>query len=171
MSGKLIEVAFVVDDMAEAIARWTTTFGVGPFFTGIFDVPDQTYRGQLAPARMEVAFSFTNGALLELIQPLDTGDNIFSEAGPGFHHLMFELPDHDAEVARYAAQGYPVVQSGSFGGSPFSIIDTRTATGAYTEIMAFNAGVQRLYSRMKAESEAWDGISEPRRNLFTALAA
>ena len=169
MTGKLIEVAFVVDDMDAAIARWTAGFEVGPFFTGIFEVPDQSYRGRSAPGKMDVAFSFSNGALIELIQPLGDPANIFSEAGPGFNHLMFELEDHDAEVARYAAQGYPVVQSGTFGGNPFSIVDTRAATGAFTEIMAFNEGVRRLYNRMKAECEAWDGHGEPRRDLFAAL--
>jgi catechol 2,3-dioxygenase-like lactoylglutathione lyase family enzyme len=170
MTGKLIEVAFVVDDMDTAIARWTQGFGVGPFFSGIFEVPGQVYRGRIAPAKMNVAFSFTNGALIELIQPLGDRSNIFSEAGPGFHHLMFELDDHDAEVARYAEQGYPVVQSGNFGGSSFSIIDTRAATGAFTEVMAFSDGVKRLYNRMKAASKAWDGQSKPRRDLFAALA-
>ncbi|MDP3676327.1 MAG: VOC family protein [Novosphingobium sp.] len=171
MARKLIEVAFVVDDMNAAIERWVKGFGVGPFHTGIFEVPEQNYRGTVSPALMDVAFSFSNGALVELIQPLAGTPCIFSEAGPGFHHLMFEVADHDAEVARYAAEGYPVVQSGSFGGNPFSIIDTRAANGAYTEIMAFGEGVQRLYTRMKDAAAAWDGTTEPKRDLFAALAA
>jgi catechol 2,3-dioxygenase-like lactoylglutathione lyase family enzyme len=171
MTRKLIEVAFVVDDMDAAIDRWVKGFGVGPFYSGIYEVAGQNYRGTVSPARMEVAFSFSNGALVELIQPLAETPCIFSEAGPGFHHLMFEVPDHDAEVARFAAQGYQVVQSGSFGGNPFSIVDTRTANGAYTEIMAFSEGVQRLYTRMADAAAAWDGKTDPRRDLFAALAA
>jgi catechol 2,3-dioxygenase-like lactoylglutathione lyase family enzyme len=170
MARKLIEIAFVVDDMDAAIERWVKGFGVGPFYTGVYEVPAQNYRGTVSPTRMDVAFSFSNGALIELIQPLGDTPCIFSEAGPGFHHLMFEVPDHDAEVARYAAEGYAVVQSGSFGGNPFSIIDTRAANGAYTEIMAFGAGLQRLYECMKEAAASWDGHTDPKRDLFAALA-
>jgi len=169
MAGKLIEVAFVVEDMGEAIDRWVRGFGVGPFFTGTFDIPEQNYRGTIAPTKMDIAFSFSNGALVELIQPLSNTRCVFCDAGPGFHHLMFEVQDHDAEIAHFAAEGYSVVQTGNFGGNPYSIVDTRAATGAFTEVMAFGEGLRNLYQQMKAASEQWDGRGERRRDLFAAL--
>ena len=171
MSGKLIEIAYVVDDLAGAIEHWTADLGVGPFFTGTYDVPDQEYRGTPAPARMQIGFAVSNGVLIELIEPLPGKPNIFSEAGPGFHHIMFEIFDHDAEVARLRAEGFEVIQSGNFAGTPFSILDTREATGCYTEVMPFGSGLQKLWQRLNEASEGWDGQSEPVRDLFAALAA
>jgi hypothetical protein len=166
MSGKLIEIAYVVEDLGSAIEHWTSDMGVGPFFTGIYDIPDQIYRGEPVPTRMNIAFAMSNGVLLELIQPLSGGGCIFSEAGPGFHHIMFELADHDAEVARLEARGFEVVQSGSFAGSAYSIVDTRSATGCFTEVMACGPGLQGLIARLRQASEAWDGKTEPVRSLF-----
>lgn len=169
MASKLIEVAFVVEDLSVAIAHWTRTFRVGPFFAGVFEVPDQRYRGRPAPGRTKVAFSFTNGALIELIEPLSGPNCVFAEAlarsGPGFHHMLFETSDHDAEVAHYQALGFHVVQSGTFAGSQFSIVDTRDSNGGYIEIMPFGEGLQNLYAQMRAANESWDGYSDPERAL------
>lgn len=171
MNGKLIEVAYVVEDLAGAIEHWASDLGVGPFFTGIYDVAEQEYRGAKCPARMNIGFGISNGVLIELIQPLSGNPNVFSEAGPGFHHIMFEISDHDAEVARLRAEGFEVVQSGSFGGTSFSIFDTRAATGSYTEVMPFGPGLQKLWQCLKDASDGWDGQSEPVRDLFAELAA
>lgn len=170
MASKLIEVAYVVDDMDRAVAHWTGNYGVGPFFTGLFEVPDQSYRGTPAPGRMMVSFGYSNGALVELIQPLDDGPSVYHEVleatGPGPHHVMFRIDDHDAEVARYKARGFEVVQSGRFGTSDFSMVDTRRETGSFTEIMAFGEALNALYERIKTASEEWDGVTEPQRKLF-----
>lgn len=172
MSSRLIEAAFVVSDLKQAIAEWTGGFGVGPFFVAEFHTTEQHYRGMPTPKRSLIGFGYTNGVLIELIQPLDGPPCVFSEAlerlGPSFHHHLYEVPDHDVEVTRLTALGFEVVQAGQFAGTPFSIVDTRRVTGAYTEVMAFHAGLRGLYERVRSASEAWDGISEPERALNPA---
>src|SRR5690606_1258129 len=91
--GSILELCQVTDDMDAAIAHWTGLFGAGPFY--VFDVPampGQTHRGQPSSIDLRIAFGFSGGLLIELLQQTNDAPSVFREMieskGPGFHHLM-----------------------------------------------------------------------------------
>src|ERR1700712_581281 len=92
-TGSIIELAHVVADMDAAIAHWTGTLKAGPFFVGEMRFPEgHRYRGEPAMLAIRVAFGFSGGLLIELVQPLDGDRSVFAELlaarGPGYHHMM-----------------------------------------------------------------------------------
>ena len=166
---KLIEVAYVVEDMDAAIDRWLNDLDVGPWFTGIFDVPEMNYRGNVFASRIKVGFAMSNSIMIELMQQLDGHPSTFSELGPGFNHLMFQVADRDAEIARYAQRGCEVAMSGRVGEGGFAMIDARAATGGYIEVATYGGFLKDMYEMLEGACRSWDGLTEPRRDLFAAL--
>ena len=64
------QIAYVVDDLDAAIARWVEVVRAGPFFridgASIADVP---YRGQPVEAQLSLAIGNSGGVQIELIAP------------------------------------------------------------------------------------------------------
>ena len=102
----------------------------------MFDVPvlpGQTYYGNPTQVSMRVAFSFSGGVLIELLQQTNDGTSLFrdflTERGEGLHHVMPRC-DYDKGVARLSAAGHKVAFAGTMpGGERFCLFDTRAATG------------------------------------------
>ena len=80
---------------------------------------------------MRIALTTLNGWILELVESV-AGPNIYEEFlashSEGIHHLMTIVEDFDAEVARFQALGYELIQSGrgygASGDGGFTYFDT-----------------------------------------------
>jgi hypothetical protein len=170
----VMELCHVVEDMDEAIAHWTQVIGAGPFF--VFDVPampGQQHRGQPSEINLRIAFGFSGGLLIELLQQLNDAPSVFREVldtnGPGYHHIMLR-EDFDKGRARIEAAGYEMAFFGNLpGGERFGLFDTRAGNGGFIELMDLT---DISYGPMKILYEAhrtWDGVTEPKRDFFKAL--
>jgi hypothetical protein len=168
--GSVLELCQVVADLGPALAHWTGTIGAGPFF--VFDVPvlpGQLYRGAPTAVSMTVAFGFSGGLLIELLQQTSDGPSVFREmldaSGPGYHHVMLR-GDYDANFARLAAKGHAVAFSGQMpSGERFCLFDTRSADGAYVELMDISPAMAQSLARMHRAHLGWDGVTDPVRGL------
>jgi hypothetical protein len=87
----IIQMAYVVPDIRQAIRAWVDKMGVGPWFvldhfTGI----DPKYRGGESKADVALAMSFAGHMNIELIQPNNDAPSVYREGiekrGYGFHH-------------------------------------------------------------------------------------
>ena len=77
----VIQMAYVVADLQQAIAQWSTLLRVGPWFvlehfTGV----DPVYRGQPSRADVAIAMSFAGHMNIELIQPNNDAPSVYREA-------------------------------------------------------------------------------------------
>lgn len=168
--GTILELCQVVSDMDRALDHWVGTIGAGPFF--VFDVPvlpGQCYRGAPTEVSMRVAFGFSGGLLIELLQQTNDGPSVFREMldarGDGYHHVMLRVP-YDDGVARLSGQGHEIVFSGRMpGGERFCLFDTRAADGGYIELMEFSPQMEESLRRMHRAHLAWDGSTEPVRGM------
>jgi len=114
--------------------------GAGHFF--LCDVPvlpGQIYRSAPTQVAMRVAFGFSGGLLIELLQQTNEGESVFTEMldahGEGYHHVMLRIPYNDG-VERLSGEGYDMVFSGTMpGGERFALFDTRAGNGGYIELM------------------------------------
>ena len=174
-SGTVLELCQVVKDIDAALDHWTNTIGAGPFF--VFDVPvlpGQRYRGQPTEVSMRVAFGFSGGLLIELLQQTNDTPSVFTEMldarGHGYHHVMLRVP-YDEGFARLTERGHAVAFSGAMpSGERFSLFDTRSADGSYIELMEISPAMEQSLERMHRAHLAWDGKTDPVRGM-DALAA
>ncbi len=168
--GAVLELCQVVADLEPALDHWTATIGAGPFF--VFDVPvlpGQLYRGAPTEVSMRVAFGFSGGLLIELLQQTNDGPSIFKEmleaSGNGYHHVMLHGP-YDENFARLSAKGHAVAYSGQMpGGERFCLFDTQAVDGAFVELMETSPAMEESLARMHRAHMAWDGVTDPVRGL------
>jgi hypothetical protein len=169
-NGSILELCQIVRDIDKAVAHWTQVLGAGPFF--VFDVPvlpGQVYRGAPTEVSMRVAFGFSGGLLIELLQQTSPGASVFTEMldnkGEGYHHVMMR-GDYDAGVARLSGQGFDMAFSGQMpSGERFCLFDTRVGNGGYVELMELSPAMEESLQRMHRAHLAWDGTSNPARTM------
>ena len=112
------QVAVVVRDLDAAMERYWTQLGIGPwdiYTYGPHRMPTMTFRGHDQPYVMKLALAAVGRTQYELIEPVQgptTYHEFLERRGEGLHHLGYHVADIDAEIARMAALGYPLLQSG-----------------------------------------------------------
>ena len=159
---KLIQNAYVVNDIDAAITRWHALWGLGPFFVRRHIVMQQVmYRG--APSSIDISAVYVQAGpvQVELVQQHCTTASAFRDMFPagqeGFHHVAVLPDDYDRTLADYAALGYPVateVRTASGRGAAF--IDTRPLLGHMVEVYIPGDGIQNLYRSVAAAAASWD---------------
>jgi methylmalonyl-CoA/ethylmalonyl-CoA epimerase len=141
------QVALVVEDLDEAVRRYWTLCGVGPWRIYTYQPPlvkDMMYRGRRHDYRMRLALAQMGDLMLELIQPL-CDDNVYTEhlraKGPGLHHVGIVVPSVEEAVAEAARGGLRVLQSGrgyGLGGDgAYAYMDTEALLGMIVEFIEF----------------------------------
>jgi hypothetical protein len=166
--GSIIELCHVVADMQAALKHWTQVQGAGPFFVGDMHIAEHRYRGERAPLAIKVAFGFSGGLLIELIEPLPGDSSVFTEVlnkrGPGYHHVMLRM-DFDEGCKRLKAAGHAVaLESMTPMGERCVLFDTQDENGGFIELMDLHIGFGKLTEAMSHAHEGWDG-SAPQRSL------
>jgi hypothetical protein len=159
---RLIQNAYVVNDIDTAIARWHGLWGLGPFFVRRHIVMHQvTYRGAASTIDISAVYVQAGPIQVELVQQHCTSPSAFRDmfaAGQeGFHHVAAIPDDYDRTLADYAALGYPVateVRTASGRGAAF--IDTRPMLGHMVEIYIPGDGIHQLYRSVAAAAASWD---------------
>ena len=122
MIGPVRQIASLVSDLDEAMARYSSLHRIGPWFASDpMPTARSTYRGRPAPVRIRAASAYSDELEIELIQPLDEEPSIYREAieriGFGLHHVCYHSDDLEADLGGFLAGGYELVQEfyvGSF---------------------------------------------------------
>lgn len=160
---QVIQNAYVVNDVDEAIARWHALWGLGPFFVRRhIAMPHVVYRG--APAQIDISAVYVQAGpvQVELVQQHCDSPSAFRDMYPagseGFHHVAVQPQDYRQLLDHYAACGFAVAtELRTAGGRGAAFVDTRPLLGHMTEVYLSAAGTLALY-RMVAEAAAhWDG--------------
>jgi hypothetical protein len=170
LSGTVMQNAFVVEDLDGAMAHWTGTMGVGPFFVmERVAFGDVWFRG--APMQgldLTVAIAYWGDLQIELIRQNCRTPSIYTEfaasRGTGMHHMgvLSESLDHD--LARLAAHGIEPVQHGATAtGLRFAYVATDRHPGGMIELIQNGPDVAKAFGRMRAVAATWDGTNPIRR--------
>ena len=122
----IYQMAFLVDDLETACARWAASTGAGPFFRfDPFSFIAPRYRGQEAEPGIAIALGFSGGLCVELMVRHGTTPSVFDGAKiDQLHHVARLTDDIDATLAGYRAQDVEVPFEARF------YPDTRMASGA-----------------------------------------
>lgn len=168
--GTILELCHVTGDLDAALEYWSGALQAGPFF--VFDVPvlpGQLYYGRPTEVSMRVAFGFSGGMLIELLQQTNDGASPFrdflNDRGEGLHHVMLRC-DFDAGHARLSRSGHEVAYEGCMPtGERFCLFDTRASNGAYVELMELSASMTASLTLMEKAHAKWDGVTDPVRPI------
>ncbi len=159
---KIVQIAYVVNDIEEAARRWTKTFGVGPFFVlKSPQVGNPLYRGRPGKVDFSAALAQAGDLHVELIEQHCDSPSCYRDLIPkgkeGFHHVAVIVENYDKEVARYEALGCPVAASGEFGPLRFCYVDASATMNGMVEVLEDLPFIRNYFDRIRQASENWDG--------------
>lgn len=165
---KIVQIAYVVNDIEEATRRWTKTFGVGPFYVlRRPEVGNPLYRGKPGKVDFSAALAQAGDLHVELIEQHCDSPSCYRDLIPkgreGFHHVAVIVENYEMEVARYQSLGFPVAASGVFGPLKFCYVDTSPATSGMVEVLEDLPFIRNYFARIRKAAERWDG-SDPIRD-------
>lgn len=169
---RLLQTAFIVDDLESACLRWVETTGIGPFLIVPHVILEEfSYRGTPGKALdFSVAIAQGGGVQVELIQQHCDNPSAYrdliAKGDRGFHHIGLYPDDYDATYAFYAEQGHVPAIEGVFGDKRFVYFDTSAAIGCMVELIEQNPIQSDLFARVEAAARDWDGITAPIRPGF-----
>lgn len=167
--GGIIQTAFIVPDIREAIALWIRDLKAGPFFfLERWKGDHPVYRGQPSQAEVAIAMGFAGHMQIELIQPLDDNPSVYKETielrGFGFHHVGIACADVDADSRDYQARGYHEAFRAAVptGGEVVYLDNGTGAQLGFIELLPVTPGMDSTFTRFWEASRGWDGTDSVR---------
>jgi len=161
--GAIVQFAYVVADIDQAMAQYTSRMGVGPWFVrGPFNPPAGIYRGEPTDVLLTLARTFVGNVMVELVAQLDDKPSVYMETvqrqGYGFHHWGIGTRTIDEDCDRYRALGYEVAFSDERPtGGQVVYFDTTKDLAGMTELIEMTPTHEATYARMWRACRDWDG--------------
>jgi hypothetical protein len=162
--GGPVQLAYAVDDVSEAAARWVAD-GVGPFFVRAhIPVRNARLRGTPAAFDHSSAYAQWGSVMVELIHQHGGGDDPIVRTS-GLHHVAFFVDDFAVASAALVDAGIPeAMYAETSDGTQFAFHDARAERGHYVEIYERTERLRRFYEMVREVSIGWDG-THPIRDL------
>jgi Glyoxalase/Bleomycin resistance protein/Dioxygenase superfamily len=167
--GHIVQMAYVVADMHEAIDWWIKDTKTGPWFLlESFLAPDHVYRGHKSTADVKIAMAFAGNLCIELIQPCDDHPSVYKEiidrSGYGFHHTGVACADVEAEIAAYEKRGYAMAFKARVPtGGTVAYMDNGRNDPGFLELIPATPGMDEMFTKYWRASLDWDGRDPIRR--------
>lgn len=161
LPGPLCQNAFIVADIEAAIAHWTGTLGIGPFFKfPPLEFTEGTLHGKPHLPRFKAAVAYSGDLIIELIEP--EGPSIFQEyleaGGQGVHHNCVMTDDLDSLVSALHAKGGETVQTqATADGSVMAYVQMPAPEPVIIEVAQLTEGPRELFKAIRAAAARWDG--------------
>lgn len=159
----IIQMAYVVKDIHQAIDHWVKKLKVGPWFildhfTGI----NPKYRGGESRADVALAMGFSGHMNIELIQPHNDAPSVYQElidrSGYGFHHWGVATSNFDRDLEKYRSAGHEVAFICAVpSGGRVAYMDTTRELPGFVELIELGGAFDPVFSRFYRESIGWDG--------------
>ena len=168
--GPVMQLAFTPRDFDAAVAHWTKTMGVGPFFyIDHAPIENVVFRGAPSNVDFGLAISSWGDIQIELIRQHNNAPSIYNSApwareGNALHHVCLMTDDiRKAENAVDAGGGDIVVRLDVVGGGRAIYADMGGGEGL-VEVLEPGPGGAALFDQMRAAAAEWDG-ADPFRPL------
>lgn len=164
--GGLIQLGFVVEDLAAAMAEFTERMSAGPWFViRNFAGVNPVYRGSPALALCDIALGFSGHMQIELIQQMDEHPSVYREKPPetrfGFHHFGIAARDFDAAADSYRKAGHQEAFTAAVpSGGRVVYFDPGGAMPGMIELIEADDGLDQMFGAIYQASVGWDG-SDP----------
>lgn len=165
---QVVQTAFIVPDIRDAIATYVRTMKVGPWFLiEKFTPGEAVYRGKSSSVVISVAFAFRGPAMFELIEQHDQSPSVFREhiakRGYGLHHLGIMTEAYD-ELLSSMGTTFECVFSARTTGR-LAMLETADLPHL-VEILELDPRRRQFFSDVAVQAAQWDGI-DPVRRAYT----
>lgn len=162
--GRPIQVAYVVDDAAEAAERFSRLHGAGPFLVRPhIPVTDVVHRGVPGSFDHTSAYGQWGPVMVELVQQHDDRPSavrdMYAPGEGGLHHVAMFCASLDDELARW---GDRVAMTALASTTRFAFVDHRDTLGHFVELYEPTEHLRRFYSRIAELAQGWDGADPVR---------
>ena len=158
--GVIYQNCYIVDNLDQALAAWTTNIGAGPFFVQRDLKLEIEYRGKPSPIHIDLAIGQAGAVHIELIEVHSKNPTVYTDLRPkghgGFHHVGLLAKDFEGAIAAYRKAGFEVGMKGMFGQTPFAYIDTCSSLGFFTEFHEDTPEIRGMFKRIAAAQIGWD---------------
>jgi catechol 2,3-dioxygenase-like lactoylglutathione lyase family enzyme len=158
--GPVGQIGYVVNDLEAAVTRWHATTGIGPWT--VFErlqLEQFVYEGADSPVELSIAFAYSAGVQIELIQQHNDAPSMYLELldtyGEGAQHICFYPRDYDRAIDAAVEQGMTVGQHGALWGIRFAYL--RGDAGRVIEFGDLPPAIREGRDRAIAATAEWDG--------------
>ena len=159
----IVQNAYVVNDLRQAIERWSTTLGLGPFFVLENITLDCMSRGKPTAIDVSAAFVQSGSLNIELLQQLNDAPSmirdVYRSGEEGFHHVCIFTDNYDDEVERYRKAGCELALEQDLGAYRTGFINAVNTLGYMIELVDDVPEMRATYKKVKQAAEAWDGTN------------
>lgn len=165
--GPIVQQGYVVGDVVESAMLWAERMGVGPFYVVEQHIEKCSYRGKPGTANFRSALSSWRDFMIELVEPLDSGDNWNSyslKRNPErVNHHAALVPDIDAVLKDLKLERY-VVYTADIPGLRFAYLEEYLPDGTALELMQAKDSTWLEFSNaLQAVCRGWDGTRPVRK--------
>jgi len=159
--GGILQIGYTVADIEKAMASYLDKMKIGPWFVRTIAPKQALYRGKPTELRLTIALAFSGHVMHELIQQLNDVPSVYRELidkrGYGFHHWGVPSTQFDRDCEAYCRRGFQVALADTTPGSRVTYFDCPGDLPGMVEIIEMDEARERRYTKMYAESLAWDG--------------
>lgn len=167
--GPIRQIAYVVEDLDDAMRRWATQLGVGPWTVYRNTALQGVYRGRETAVKMHVGLSYQDQMQIELIQPLSRTPSPYQDesgrARVGMHHMAWITQDFDAEVQRAQARGLRLVFAAGNEAVRVAYLESAEEAGPLFEFIAATPPVLEGFAAGLQATREWDGVQHPLQSI------
>jgi hypothetical protein len=160
--GRIVQVAYAVDDVDTAARTFADRVGAGPFFVRRhIELAAASHACEPAAFDHSSAYGQWGSVQVELVQvhaahPAGLSEIVLHPSG--IHHVAWFVADFDAEQRRLDALGWPeVLDARTAGGLRFAFHDARTQLGHLVEIYEPSDRLLAFYASIAAAAVGWTG--------------
>lgn len=168
--GPVMQIAYVTENLESALAFWTQTMGVGPFFLRQHVKFDRVLvRGEPSRPDFSMALAYWGNIQIELIEQHDTSPSIYADwraAGlQGVQHLCVMVDDMVSTRTLAQQRGGSIVQEVFMpGGAGEAIyVDFGGGPGTMIEYLQLKPELSAGFDAMRLAAADWDGQDPIRR--------
>lgn len=140
--GPIKQVAYVVNNLDEAIDNWHSQFGITPFAVVRECSPfnGATYRGKpMGEVVLNLGFAYIGDIQLELIEQVNDTPSIYREALEGgahsLHHYCVAVEDYESAYKHASENGFTTVVDNNGG---MAYMESDKIPGLILEIIPWN---------------------------------
>lgn len=169
--GKVVQVAYLVADIDEAMGHWLGNAGLGPWTCYRNIELDTEYEERKFTLRIHEALAYMGDLQIQLVQSLNspsesTPYQSYIQSGRyGVHHMAFLSEDVDSDVARAKEQGFGRICSmRDKGGFRYFYLQSKTMPDVWIEFLESYPALHEIFRDGIAAAEHWNG-EDPIRNF------
>lgn len=160
--GPVMQLAYVPSNLNAAMAYWTDTMGVGPFYEmSHLQLEKAMYRGAEIDLDISVWIAYWGDIQVELVQQHNDVPSIYKtwlDAGSeGLHHVCIVVDDIQHARAVCQKAGARTEQEIWVHGAEAIYVDAGGGQGGLIEIIQMPGPDLEFFEYMKAQARDWDG--------------